>query len=370
MVKEDRHYLLQIDILKTIAIFAVVGVHSTWARESVYLNDNAIFYILDPVPLFFIIMGFNYGLAFKRRNWVSLREMFSKQYFLQRFERFIFPLILIDLISVVLGAINYIITEENIIQIHPFVLIGRMLFPGPGHYFLTILLQFIIVFPILYRLHIIDHKLAVSAGFALDFIFQLIAPYISLFDQYPYLYSACIFRYLSVISMGLWLSENPDLFAKRNWWFFVGLVVSGVYLLSYLLFSYTFPLFRQGTGWDASVIFANFYPAFLFLIGIKYLPAQINKHSWIFRNLSKLTYHIYLVQVAYFYLWIVHGFYLQSFGVEIRNFTVLNLIKHFTVYLLNCITCTMLAYGFYWLDFTIKKNTKKIWALRKPVEEN
>ncbi|MFX1532962.1 MAG: acyltransferase family protein [Promethearchaeota archaeon] len=357
MTKDD--YYFQIDILKTLAIFSVIAWHSFYGQANIFF-EGAIFGLLHPVPLFFVIMGFNYGNSLRRRNWTYLRQMFSKEFFLQRFERFILPLILIDIICIVLEFIHYSNTGEQIIPANPIILLGAPVFPGPGSYFVTILLQFIFVFPLLYRLNQIDPKLSLGVGFGLDLAFQLIAPYITLFDQCPYLFDACILRYLSAISMGLWFCENQDLFAKRNIFVIIGTPISIVAVLSAFLFDNPIPFFRTGDWWATANIFTYFYAALVFLVGLKILPAQMNKFSFsFFQKLSKLTYHILLVQIVYYYPWIMHVVLVDLFSKGITNPLGL-LSAKMLVLLIELILFTILAYGLFRLDSIIKIYSRKI----------
>ncbi|MFX0064679.1 MAG: acyltransferase [Candidatus Hermodarchaeota archaeon] len=371
MVKDDHYF--QIDILKTLAIYAVIAWHSFYGQANIFF-EGAIFGLLHPVPLFFVIMGFNYGNSFRRRNWTFLREMFSKEFFLQRFERFILPLILIDIICLVLHFIHYLSTGEQIIPASPSILLGYPLFPGPGSYFVTILLQFIFVFPLLYRLSQINPKLSLGVGFGLDLAFQLIAPYIILFDQFPYLFDACILRYLSAISIGLWFCENPDLFARRNIFVIIGTPISIVTILSAFFFDITIPFFRTGEWWATSHIFTYFYAALVFLVGLKILPAQINRNSLsIFLKLSRLTYHILLVQIIYYYPWIWHAVLVELLSKGISS--PLGLLgAKILVLMIELTMFTILAYGLFRLDSTMRiysrKITSKLLKMKKADNSN
>ncbi len=100
----------QIDVLKTVCIILVVQTH-TFGR---FFPIEFIWQVINPVNLFFIIMGFNYGNSFKKRNLYKLSDMYSFLYFKRMFWRLIFPLLLINLISFIIDLISVSFTGYHI----------------------------------------------------------------------------------------------------------------------------------------------------------------------------------------------------------------------------------------------------------------
>ena len=175
----ERHFS-QIDIIKTVCIICVIAIHSMgWLFPSDYLWQ-----IIQPVPLFFIILGFNRSNSFKRKGLHSLKELYSFEYFKNMFKRLIFPLLLINIICFVLDILCLILSGYHItgwsnthfamiswgatsIPSNPvniiYFLLGAPYFPGPGSFFMMILIQFILVFPLIdYEINLIVEALSNS----------------------------------------------------------------------------------------------------------------------------------------------------------------------------------------------------------------
>ncbi|MBY9007752.1 MAG: hypothetical protein KGD63_13490 [Candidatus Lokiarchaeota archaeon] len=74
---KQQKYFLQIDVMKTLCIICVVAIHNIGK----YMFPLECFWqVLQPIPLFLIISGFNFGNSFKKQNLHSLKEMYTVQY--------------------------------------------------------------------------------------------------------------------------------------------------------------------------------------------------------------------------------------------------------------------------------------------------
>ena len=179
---------------------------------------------------------------------------------------------------------------------------------GLGNYFFTILLQFILVFPLLYRLHKYNPKLCLIFYFLVDLCFQFIAPFIEIYQTEFYLYQSCILRYFSAIGFGIWISDNPELFSKKNQFIFIGLIISILYIVANVFYGYIFPYFLQYMGVENIISF--FYPLTLVLLGIKFFPSnENNKLVKLIAKIGRASYHIFLIQILYFSIYIIFFYY-------------------------------------------------------------
>jgi hypothetical protein len=110
----------------------------------------------------------------------------------------------------------------------------------------------------------------------------------------------------SGIGMGLWISEDHEIFSLRNIIIWILLPISLIYLIIYAARGYGVlrdvldVLNLNWIGGDYN--FLSFpYSAFLFLIILKIFPKNSEiKFSRIIKKISRSTYHILLVQILYF----------------------------------------------------------------------
>lgn len=308
---EYKHYL-QIDLLKGIAIIFVIILHllpinitntsnallmSSYLtiNNSVLINLALNLTLYQAVPIFFVLMGLNMGSSFKRRNYVYFNQLYSKEYFKSRFDRIVIPFIFIFIISLIF---SYAI-KGNIL-IGYFTILGLLPFTGPGNYFISILLQFIIIFPLLYLLYRYNPLLTLISCFVINFIFEIAASMIPFLSNNSYLYAASILRYLFLIVLGLWASDNFKLDKIiHNKYIIIGLLIGIFYIFINSLFSLNFPCFQP--YWGIQNILSSFYPFIICILGIKYFPNNsINKTVNFVGYIGKASYHIFLMQILFF----------------------------------------------------------------------
>lgn len=339
---KKEHYL-QIDLLKAIAIFAVLMLHTfpfidlhkiplnplfvtVISTQTIdYLKIITNFTLFQAVPLFFVIMGFNMGLSFKRRQYTKISQIFTLNYFKGRFKRIVLPVIVVCILSIILALL---------VNIHYYIgiltLIGVLPITGPGNYFISIVLEFIIVFPFLYIFYTHNPKLTLISSFIISFLFEISALHFSLLMNDSYLYKANIFRFLFVITLGLWSIENID-FKKifSNKLLILGSLFSISYILFYSFFNWNVPFF--GGYWATQNVLSFFYPLLIFVVGMKLLPTiSKNKLLNFIGTIGKASYHIFLLQIVFFTL-IPAMAVLIGLNVNLHLSVILSLIINFGV---------------------------------------
>lgn len=295
--KRNHHYL-QIDLLKCIAIISVIIVHSFDFRNSstvpLWIDLIVAFSLAQAIPIFFILMGRNAGASFERKSLFKLSELYSKTYFIARFYRLIIPVLITFLVSLFLGL------YMNKIYIGILNLIGYFPLTGYGNYFISILLQFIFVFPLLYFFYQKNPKITILLTILISFVFEVGSTVLPILQGNSYLYQACILRYIFAIVLGLWLVDNYDnrLSLLRNKYIILGLLLS----VSYIVFSsvYSFKISFFTPYWQPENFLAFFYPLVFCAIGMRFLPSQENNLLVkITAFIGKASYHIFLVQILY-----------------------------------------------------------------------
>jgi peptidoglycan/LPS O-acetylase OafA/YrhL len=291
------HYQ-QIDVAKGLAIISVILLHSLGpgTRQDIY----AIFHIGQAVPLFLVLMGLNLGLAAGRRP-VSLPSLYNRLYFSRRVDRLLVPLLLAYIASFLAGLVWLWLRGENKIDLNLYTLIGLLPVSGPGNYFVTLVLQSILLLPLIgYGFQRWPAPTAVLLVVG-EVLFLLQANTIGLFDDNNYLYSSALPRYFSALALGLLLSRLVARPLAAVTLLAAGLLAlaSGAYLYQLTYQGLQVPLIRA--DWAAQNLLAFGYTAFVLLLLLKLLPRQSNKKGLqLLASLGKASYHIFLVQVIYF----------------------------------------------------------------------
>ncbi|MGB9979489.1 acyltransferase family protein [Methanobacterium sp.] len=338
-MNESKHYL-QIDILKALAIISVIVIHSI--PPNMVKHPLSIFVIYQAVPIFFVLMAVNAVMSFKRHNYNVLSRIYPN-YLKNRFERVVYPLIIVWILSLIIA-----ILLNKGIYIGTMTLIGYMPLSGPGNYFISILLQFVLLFPILYKLYKYNPKYLLIAAFILNFAFEILAFQIPALGNNSYWYRACILRYLFLITLGMWLVDNfepshlKSMIKRKS--LLIGLVVSISYIISVSIFSLKFPYFQS--SWQPQTVLSFFYPLVLCALGIKYLPSVPNRIWNSFKLVGRASYHIFLIQMLFF----VSGLQLIIFDLSLQNTPNTKILVVSTVNVLILIGLGLL---FYYVDSKI-----------------
>jgi peptidoglycan/LPS O-acetylase OafA/YrhL len=174
-----------------------------------------------------------------------------------------------------------------------------------------VLLQFIIIFPLLYLAYKRYPRLTLIATFVISLLFELISPYISALNADAYIYYANILRYLFVITLGLWVLEafEPTKRIRSNLEsviVLIGLVVGVIYMVAFGIFHWEVPFFNTFWGTEyptlgSYVVIVAFYPLVLYMLAYRILPSNSeNKIIKFIAYVGKASYHVFLVQILFF----------------------------------------------------------------------
>jgi fucose 4-O-acetylase-like acetyltransferase len=105
ILKERNDRYFQVDFLKAIMIFLVIFDHTVpWELKN--FMGVALWERIS-IPIFLVIMGFNMGLSFKKTGEISLKKLYSRRYLKKKFWRYIFPFLVLYMISTIFGLIVY-----------------------------------------------------------------------------------------------------------------------------------------------------------------------------------------------------------------------------------------------------------------------
>lgn len=373
----------QIDVLKAIMIFLVIFDHTIpWVYKD-YMGVQL--WERISIPVFLVILGFNMGLSFQRTGEKSLIKLYSWKYFKKKFWRYIWPFIMLYVISSIVGflldGLNAFTQYEHGGFSFENLFLGILPFWGPGNWFLPVLFISILIMPLLYK------------GFSGKWIWSaitLILCYVVEFSTYLFLYFGFYhnpfptwdsyytwlfvrltigitpFSMLSAIGLGFLLSRNTKLFAKQNLIIWILFPISFFYLFQRAFlanFLRGIPPFQYLTGDYHLFVFP--YSALIVLLMINLLPR--NSNNFLARGIkiiSKSTYHILLTQIFYFA--IVVALYGDHYSASIFGINPSNIIINLVYLIMNWAICIPIGILWWYLEnFTIRTYHKKEKINRK-----
>lgn len=366
-IETTRHYLFQIDLLKAIMIAFVILDHAM-----AYTNHFGMGLELwerMSIPMFLIILGFNMGKSFARQDKKKLKDLYSITYFKKKFWRFVFPYLIFYLISTIIGFILYdgnfpdTFKENWILE---YLIFQKSLLEGPGNWFIPILFQSIILIPALYKLFLKWPKFSLIICFIIEicmhlFLFSYIGPLTNLDDWLRELnFRYIIFLYLSAIGMGIWFSQNHNLFSRRNLFVWILFPISLTYMIAWDFFNFRLAIDGSGIVRGDYNYLTFLYSAFIFLIIVKLVPKNPrNILAKAFSTIGKATFHIYLVQdVFYIILYIIYNPIWTSLSfsgfVNILGIASTDILVNIGLLVLNWIICIFVGVMWWYLEKRVK----------------
>lgn len=281
-------YNRNIDILKGIAIFFVIVIHS-------FTNDDLLlagapFYIQQAVPVFLILTGYNHTMSYERKGGQTLAQLYRPMLFVKKLKRVLCPALTAYVFQIIIAPL--IGREPNVF----FYLIGR---GGYGGYFISIMIQVLFILPLLYFFSKKNPHLMLFLSLAFNLLFELAADTLGLPG---FIYRLLFFRYLSAIALGIWyfyVRENTCAIRLIKY----GALISIPYLIMVHYFDYEVPFYNFNTAWKGQDPLTFFYPLLLTHVGLNDL-SKIKWH-WLSEGLmilGKGSYHIFIVQMVYFWI--------------------------------------------------------------------
>ncbi|WP_187260879.1 acyltransferase family protein [Pontibacter beigongshangensis] len=288
----------QIDVLKGLAIVSVLLLHAL--SYEMLLQAYAIFHIWQAVPLFMILMGLNLGLS-PAGSKTPLLRIYLSQGFRKKVGRIVVPVLVMYVVSLLAGFVWYQVTGQYLIAFSWLNAIGLLPVTGRGNYFVTLVLQSLLLLPLIGYLFQRRPWLTVILLVLLEVLFLLWANQFSFSEEQAYLYSAAFPRYFSAVAFGLALScAVPQPASFRNVLLLLLLAIASgsfLYQISYDISD--FKLVRE--EWQSQCVLAFGYAALLVLVLFRLLPNHSdNKLLGLVAALGKASYHIFLIQVLYF----------------------------------------------------------------------
>jgi hypothetical protein len=366
--KKHRNYF-QVDILKTLMIFLVIFDHTIpWSIKD---NLGVALWERISIPVFMVILGFNFGKSFQSKKTPILESYYTREYFWSKIFRFIIPFLILYIVSTIIGGFIYGFNID-LIKAGQWaipggsryndlnLLLGILPFWGPGNWFIPVIFGAIIILPWLYK-GFSESKSRAVYTLILCFIIEIIVqtiiftmfknpnppPTFASWDDY---YNALfliysIFLLFSAVGFGMWFSRDHKLFSKNNIFVWILFLISLIYLIAYQFYDYR--ILVNGipflTGDYNFMVFP--YSAFLFLVAMKIFPKDSKSIiAKVIKTISKSTYHILLVQILYFA--IVVALYGDHYGASIFGINLSNEIITYLYLIVNWSIC--IPIGIFW----------------------
>lgn len=317
-----------VDIIKGLAIIFVIILHSL--STNTLLHIGAPFLVWQAVPIFMILAGYNGVNSYLNREINDISSAYSKKLLTKRYIRLLKPFVLIWIFEV---ALNLIMHNSISIKgaIFSFITGGW----GPGSYFIPIMLQHVIVLPLLY----LGAKKSVNGmlmvAFLLDMGLELVTYKLGLS---PALYRILYHRYLFAVALGVWAVMYKG---KKSIILSIGSLISLVFIIAVNYFNFQLPI---EPSWMNESAPSHFWALLIVILGLKFLPKV--ESTFLEKKialLGKASYHIFLVQMVYFFL-------INAFKLPINNIFVV----------MNVIICLVVGYGFFKFESSISKNKNKV----------
>jgi peptidoglycan/LPS O-acetylase OafA/YrhL len=286
----------QIDVLKGLAIIGVMLQH---AFASSFLQHSwEILYAGQAVPVFFVIMGLNAAQSMARRQPRSVADLYTRSYVRGRLRRLVVPILWIWPVALIVALL---VGETHV---GPLVIVGVLpISSAPGNYFVTIMLEFAVLFPAVYWCFDRAPVATTLVVAVVDVGFELLAAHVHVLGAagpaHGYLYDAAIVKYGLAILAGVWLSRVE--LGRRGFGLLTLLAAAGVVYLVVLHqrpddFGWLVSSFSRSTNF-----ISVFYTVWLTCLGIRLIPGTST--SAVYRALEELgraSYHVFLVQIVWF----------------------------------------------------------------------
>ncbi len=304
----SKHYF-QVDFLKAAMIFLVIFDHMvSWGVKR---DIGVTLWERISIPIFLVIIGFNMGLSFKGKGDLTLKQLYSKEYFKRKILRYIVPFLILYTVSTFIGLFMYgfDIIEMYDRQFYPShgfmnLFIGILPFWGPGNWFIPVILQSILILPLLYKGFTKKPVLTLILCFLVEIamqttVFFLIGEISSWEEIHIYnMFATSILFYLSAVGLGMWFSSGYKLEENRNFFMWFLYPISLAFIIAYQFFGFRFMIgnvsFLRG---DYHLLIFP-YSAFLFLLAMRFLPQKSERRiSRAITLIGKSTYHILLIQI-------------------------------------------------------------------------
>ena len=274
-----------LDYLKAVCVIMVIITHYGWEDKT---SPFFTMLINMAVPVFMIVSGYNFAMSNRKKADGNLEKMYGWNMMKPKLIRFLLPFFAICLLEILLLAAQ----DKNIPLFRIFVL-GAY---GPGSYYVPIMLQLLVIFPLIYVMIAYNAKLGLAVAALANLAFEVC---VIVFDMDKYYYRLSIGRYLLLIAFGCYLYLHPEQRVKpyQMWMMFLAGLA---YLIAVFGFDKDFELFGY---WKTTAMPVAFYifPIVILLFRKFYHCTIPGFAGRLLTQIGKASYHIFLIQMVYYH---------------------------------------------------------------------
>ena len=274
-----------IDIIKGIAILAVIITHTSWTKEE-RLSYLFPFWIDQAVPVFMIMSGYVNSLSYCKKRLENLTEALNFRAIISKSLRFIIPFLIAYFIEVIVYTI---FKTKSPLELFVTLIRGGF---GPGSYYTPVMLQFIFIFPIIYFIiKKYDFQGLLLCG-AANLFFEFIK---KVYGMPTHEYRLLVLRYVLLIASGCYLAIGKK---KVNAYIYTLSFLIGstwLYLVKYC--SYIPKIIDE--NWSTTSVLSSFYCIPLFCVFFNKMN-NLNLNSKFLEILGRASFNIFLTQMVYF----------------------------------------------------------------------
>lgn len=325
---KERNQL--VDILKGIGCIMVILLHAAFSDREMKIMLFP-FWCSFAVPVFMFLSGYVNAMSLSGSK--SITSYYKVRNLLSKLVRFIVPFI----VAYAIECIYYVLFHQQEILggIKGCLLIFLQGGIGPGSYYIPIMVQFIVLYPIIFLL--LDKYdfigLLVCAGFNL--LFEVIQ---ALTSMNPDVYRLLLLRYTLIIALGSYSFMHKK--AYKNWCMILSFAAGFIYVLAVGYLEYQPVIFKL---WSQTSMLACLYIGMLLLV----LFAGIKKaHCKPLELIGKASYNVFLTQM----IWYAVGFWFVQSRISNKPVQVL----------ISLAACLLGGFLFYTVD---NKVTPKLLSL-------
>lgn len=281
-----------IDLLKGFAIISVIYLHCNFSNE-VSKAVLAPFLFNLAVPIFMIISGFTYSISLSKisDNKSILKSYYSFSNLYKKLIRILPCYLIIFIIEIIIDPMEFT-GIKSIAKFFYYLFTGGYVFPGS--YYIPVLIQLILIFPLL---KILYNKFK-AVSFIPVAVFQLIYEVAIYYTNFPKQFSRLlIIRYLVLILGGIFIFDKyKEKQIKNKWIYIICAILGAAYIITVGYFDFTPKILF--TDWASTAMPTALYlvPVIMFLL-FKFGEKAVKP---IFTVIGKASYHIYLIQMIYF----------------------------------------------------------------------
>ena len=287
------------DILKAIAILMVVITHFPWT-DADRLRYGFPFWIDTAMPIFMMLSGYFSFRSFFMRQLETFSGLYSLSCLYKRLVRFLFPFLLLAPIDIICGMCGP--THATFTRCVIRLILGGY---GPGAYYVPMMIQFVVVFPVVY---IILRRYRIYGLLILILFNVLYESCCSTFGINSRVYSMCLFRHIGTVALGGFaacmvtsktkVGHNVSLMVAGAVMFLVG----ALYLYFACYGNYNPIIFGR---WKTTSVVAAFYTVgmFYFFIGVNQCKDNLCIEPFEKFNsfiIGSMSYETYLMQKVFY----------------------------------------------------------------------